>query len=518
MPISRWPTPGPRRLPFYLSGLAAGCLLPLALAPFDLWPLALVSAGALFWLLRRMSTARAAFWLGWFYGVGKYGVGASWVYVSIHVYGATPPWLAGLMVAAFVAGMALFNALMGLVFHLIGKLRNDEFATAVLFAVLWTATEWLLTWFLTGFPWLFAGYAFIDTPLAGLAPVGGVLLVSLAAVLTATLLVSIRQGIWIGAVPVVLWLAAWGLKWIDWTEPGETRTVALVQGNIPQELKWTAEGVASSMAVYRSLTATVQDREIVVWPEAAIPDYLRRQKEFIEAQRGAGDIVTGIFVAEANADGFDYYNAAMSTGEGVYHKRRLVPFGDYLPFESVLRGAVAFFDLPMSGTTPGVDEQPLLRAAGLDLAMAICWEIAYPKAVARSGADADLLVTISNDTWFGASIGPKQHLQIARMRALENGRYLLRATNNGITAIIGPEGEVVDRLPQFEAGVLDGSVQARSGPTPYGLWKDWAVLAMLAAILVAIPFLPQRVTAFNSTPVSINVAHLFARRRRKDHR
>ncbi len=471
--------------------------MPLALAPIGVWPLFLVSAGALFWLLRWTETGKGAFWRGWLYGVGKYGVGASWVYVSIHVYGSTAPWLAVLLVALFVAGMAVFNGMFGWVFHRLVRAQEHEIGSALTFAVLWTALEWLLTWFLTGFPWLFAGYAVIDTPLAGLAPVGGVLLVSFAAVLTASLAVAAWRRWWILVVPLSMWIAAWALGSVAWTERGEPRTVALAQGNIPQSTKWTPEGVVQSRRAYRELTAAAGDVDIVVWPEAAIPDYLRRTRTYIEAQRRSADIVTGIFVAETSvaettegSDEADYYNAAVATGgDAVYRKRHLVPFGDFLPFESLLRGLIAFFDLPMSSTTAGEAEQPLLRAAGIDLAMAICWEIAYPATVAADAREADALVTISNDTWFGESIGPSQHFQIARMRAKENGKYLLRSTNDGITGIVDDKGDVVERLPRFEPEVLTGTFHAVSGATPYSRWLHLplgVVLGLCAIVIVAL--------------------------------
>ena len=506
----------PRRIALPLAALAGGGVLPLALAPFGIWPLLLVSAGVLFWLLRRTETGKGAFWRGWLYGVGKYGVGASWVYVSIHVYGSTAPWLAGLLVVLFVAGMAVFNGGLGWAFHRLVRAQDNEIGAALTFTVLWTGLEWLLTWFLTGFPWLFAGYAFIDTPLANLAPVGGVLLVSFAAVLTASFAVTVGDGLvpsrraqrarsgvvsyvrWsILAVPAAIWIAAWALGSVAWTERGETRTVALAQGNIPQSTKWTPEGVALSRNRYRDLTASAGDADIVVWPEAAIPDYLRRTKPYIAAQRsGSGDIVTGIFVAQTRegTDEVAYFNAAVSTADGaIYRKRHLVPFGDFVPFESLLRGLISFFDLPMSGTTPGEAEQPLLRAAGIDLAMAICWEIAYPATVAADARQADALVTISNDTWFGESIGPSQHFQIARMRAKENGKYLLRSTNDGITAIVDDEGDVVGRLPRFEPGVLMGTFDVVSGTTPYSRWLHlplWAVLGVCAIVVVALRHRP----------------------------
>ena len=535
----------PRRYALPLAALAAGGVLPLALAPFGVWPLLLVSAGVLFWLLRRTETGKAAFWRGWLYGIGKYGVGASWVYVSIHVYGSTAPWLAVLLVALFVAGMAVFNGLFGWAFHRLVRSQDNEVGAALTFTILWTALEWLLTWFLTGFPWLFAGYAFIDTPLVGLAPLGGVLLVSFAAVLTASLTVAtvgdglvpsrpgeserLRSGDhegqagdraplrarwgrpygsvryvrwWVLAAPLSVWIAAWALDAVTWTERGETRSVALAQGNIPQSTKWTPEGVVQSRRAYRELTASAGDVDIVVWPEAAIPDYLRRTGSYIEAQHPSADIITGILVAEERVgpDEVDYYNAAIATGgDAVYRKRHLVPFGDFVPFESLLRGLISFFDLPMSGTTAGEAEQPLLRAAGIDLAMAICWEIAYPATVARDARQAGALVTISNDTWFGESIGPSQHFQIARMRAKENGKYLLRSTNDGITAIVDDRGDVVDRLPRFEPGVLTGTFHVVSGTTPYSRWLHlplWVVLVTCAVgVSLAHPTIRTRVVA-----------------------
>lgn len=468
--------------------LAAGAALPLALAPFHVWPLMLASAAALFAVLRQAQRPTQALWLGWLFGVGKYGVGASWIYVSINVYGAAPPPLAAGLVALFVAGLALFPALMALAHH---ALRRQGAAAAVQFALLWAATEWVLTWLLSGFPWLFAGDAFLATPLAGWAPVGGVLLVSLLAVGSAALAVTavVERRWWLLAAPAAAWALGAVLSNVTWTEHGESRSVALVQGNLAQETKWTADGLVASLARYRSLTAEAWDQDIVVWPEAALPALQWQVAPAIAAMRSdaKADLIHGTLVTERTVEPMHggeasapaIYNAALSTAGGEYRKRRLVPFGEYVPLESILRGLIAFFDLPMSRISPGQTEQPPLPAAGLNVAMAICYEIAYPGMVAAQARDAALLATISNDTWFGASIGPAQHLQIARMRALENGRYLLRATNNGITAIIDDRGRVTARLPQFEQGVLLGTVHATTGTTPYGRFGNALVLCLL---------------------------------------
>ena len=482
----------------------------------------LASAAALFALLQAAPSAGAAFRLGWLFGAGKYGVGASWIYVSIHVYGAASPPLAAGLVALFVAGLALFPALMAAAHR---ALPRRGALAAIQFAVLWTATEWALTWFLSGFPWLFAGDAFLGTPLAGWAPVGGVLLVSLVAVASAALVVvAVADRRWrlLGA-PAALWAAGAALGTVAWTERTEARTVALVQGNLPQETKWTARGLAAALARYRALSAEAWQQDIVVWPEAALPALHRHVADHIDAMRqdAKADLIHGALVAETGAvepagGGAPVpatYNAALSTtgattgatagattgataeatavassavaAGGEYRKRRLVPFGEYVPLESMLRGLIAFFDLPMSHIAAGAAQQPPLRAAGLEVAMAICYEIAYPGMVAAQAREAALIATISNDTWFGASIGPAQHLQIARMRALENGRYLLRATNNGITAIVDDRGTVAAALPQFRPGVLFGTVHETTGTTPFGRFGHAPLLALLALAALA---------------------------------
>ena len=466
----------PRRARIGLLAVLAGGLLPLGLAPFHLWPLVLISAGALFWMLRGARSGWQAFARGWCFGVGKYGVGASWIYVSIHVYGPTPAPLAAGLVALFVVGMALFVGAGGWLFHRLRAAAGGGWLDAAHFAWAWVVAEWTLTWLLTGFPWLFAGYAFIDTPLAGYAPVGGVLAVSLAAILTAALALSLPAARWparVGllAVLAAIWAGGGLLGTIAWTQRAQSRAVAIVQGNLPQETKWTLEGWRTALARYEELSAPAWASDIVFWPEAALPAPHRHNAERINAMRSGarGDLVLGATIAAADhaEESVVYHNAALSTGGGVYRKRRLVPFGEYVPLAGLLRGAIAFFDLPMSHMAAGERRQPLLRAAGLPVAMAICYEVAYPRAVAEQARRAALLATLSNDTWFGASIGPPQHLQIARMRALETGRFLVRATNNGITAIVDERGTVTARLAQFRAGVLTGEIRATTGATPF---------------------------------------------------
>lgn len=454
--------------------LGAGSIYPLGFAPFDFWPATLGSLAVLFYLLLGTQERRAAFFTGWWFGVGQYAVGVSWIYVSIRVYGSASLPLGVGLVAVFVAGMALFT---GLATLLVGG-RFNRLQRGAIFVAAWLFVEWLLTWFLTGFPWLFAGYAGFSLPVVHLAPIGGVMLVSTALVGTAVALVlavayraTVRYAL--AGLLAVVWLSGWGLGGVVWTEPGEARRVALVQGNIPQELKWSRGYATTIRERYERLSSPVWDLDLVIWPEAAVTSWWPQSRSYLRslAARGSATFVTGVPIIEFFQEDVFIYNGAVLTDRDVeltYQKRRLVPFGDYVPFEEALRGLIAFFDLPMSNARRGPDDQNVLvDQHGFSIGMAICYEVAYGELVRRDAARSDVLATISNDTWFGASIGPHQHLAIARMRAIETSRYMLRSTNNGVTAVIDSAGRVSAQLPQFEEGVLNAEFFPTRGSTPY---------------------------------------------------
>jgi apolipoprotein N-acyltransferase len=514
--------PNGRRLGLALAALGAGALVPLSLAPFGFWPLGMLAVAVWFWVLRQPDIRP---WLaGWLFGVGKYAVGASWIYVSIHVYGDAPPLLAGFLVALFVAGLGLFTLANAVAF---AQVRGaGVVADALCFAVLYVVFEWVRTWFLTGFPWLLLGYAHLETPLSGLAPVGGMLLVSLVVALTGTLLVVLvelrraRPGAQVdeaqvdewpaahrlvrGYLPVALllvlpWLVGFAAAGITWVAPLERHTVALVQGNVDQSVKWDPEESQRIIDTYVSLSEPHWDAQALIWPEAAITLLEHEAASLLAAldsrghAAGAAVLVGLPRVERLPGGGLEFHNAArvLGTGSGLYLKRRLVPFGEYVPLEGWLRGLIAFFDLPMSGFTPGAWAQPLLDLGGPRGVMAICYEVVYPDLVREQADRADVLLTISNDTWFGASAGPWQHLEMAQMRALENGRWMLRGTNNGITAIIDHHGRIRARLPQFEAGVLRGEWWAMQGTTPYTR-LGYLPVSGSALVLLALAFAVRR--------------------------
>jgi len=500
----RWTTrPG---WPGNLLALAAGALTTLALAPFDIWPLALLSI-ALFYLGLRQLSPRQALWRGWCYGFGLLIAGTSWVYVSIHDYGAASIPLAAFLTLGFCAGVASLFAFTGWLWA--RWLRRDEapLADTLAFAALWLAQEAFRGWFLTGFPWLYAGYSQLNGPLAGLAPLGGVWLISFVLALSAALLINLPRlrarklflatGLVLLAAPWALGLALQGHAW---TQPaGAALKVAAVQGNVAQNLKWDPAQLNAQLALYRDMSFSAQQTDLIVWPETAVPvlrehaeGYLKVMAQFANDRQAA--LITGVPIRQNNQNGEKrYYNAitVIGEGQGTYLKQKLVPFGEYVPLQEVLRGLIAFFDLPMSDFARGAVDQPLLQAKGYRIASYICYEVVYPEFAASLAAQSQLLLTVSNDTWFGTSIGPFQHLQMAQMRALEAGRWMIRATNNGVTGLIDPFGRITAQIPQFRQAVLYGEVVPMQGLTPYLQWRSWP-LVLLCGLLFGWALLARR--------------------------
>ena len=488
----------PLGLLIVLAGFA-GALFTLALAPYGFWPLALISPAILYVLLLPEMSGKRAFIIGEAYGTGLWCVGAFWLYTSIHDYGDTPAWLALIMIAIMGLIMGLFHGFLALLFNrVVGK---QPFA----FAALWVLQEWLKTWLFTGFPWLFIGYAFTEQYwISSLAPVAGIFAVTFVAVLLATSVVEQmrRRGGYLLAsfallvVSTSLWLAD-----PQWTKPKGTPdlSVSLIQGNIPQDLKWLTEFQVETLKIYATLTRSEWGRDIVLWPESSIPMFQTEAVGFIGemvkiAKETNTTWITGIPYKDEAA--FDpktdkyapFYNSVIALGaqaEGLYKKQRLVPYGEYIPFQGtldLLPGLAGSQEI--LSYSRGNDQQSPLRVRGHNLGSAICYEVAYPDTTRKNAIGTDFLLTISNDAWFGTSAGPLQHLQMVQMRALENGRWFMRATNTGVTAIIDHRGQIVKRAPQFERTVLRGTLQARVGNTPYMTFGNAPILILISLLLL----------------------------------
>ncbi|MSQ18188.1 MAG: apolipoprotein N-acyltransferase [Betaproteobacteria bacterium] len=482
----------------YALAALLGALAVLGFAPFALWPLPILSLTGLIGLWAVHPTPRAAALLGFYFGLGHFLAGVSWVYVSLHTFGMMPAPLAAIATLAFCLILALYPGVVG---FLCARWDVKRPAVAlVMVPCMWASCEWLRGWFLSGFPWLSMGYSQIDTPLAGFAPIVGVYGISLLMVLLAALLFlvvrgSARQRIAAVAIGIVVYGAGALLMQTKWTTPaGAGLDVALLQGNVPQEMKFVPGRFESTLALYGRLIEQTNAR-LIVLPETAIPQFPEGiPATFIDrvkahAQSNQGDVLIGLPTGDRRTQ---YFNSIVSIGTApsqVYSKQHLVPFGEYIPpgfgwIEKILA-------IPLSDFTPGPATQTPLAVAGEQVAINICYEDAFGGEIIRQLPAATLLVNVSNVAWFGDSLAPLQHLQIARMRALEAGRYMLRATNSGVTAIIDERGRLVQALPAFTEGVLVGLVQGFQGATPYARLGDWIVLVALALALIVIAWRPR---------------------------
>jgi apolipoprotein N-acyltransferase len=485
--FARAQEPGPTRRFDVLIAFVLGALLSTAFAPFSVFPLAVLCLAALF-LMWETATPRRAAWLGFAFGSGTFLAGTYWLYTSVHVFGQAPLWVAIFLMLALVAIMGAYHALVG---YLVARWLPRPPLMRWLIAVpaLWVTVEWLRGWVASGFPWLALGYSQIDSWLAGYAPLVGVYGLSVLVVMSAGALVAtLREpgGARVMAVLVLaaIWGGGWWLSQFEWTQrTGEPVTVSLVQGAISQDLKWQKENREATFDLYRELNRKALGSRIIVWPEAALPalahefdDYLKER--YREAQAKGSDLVIGVLRYDFDRKQYRNSILAMSDQLTWYDKRRLVPFGEFFPVPPFVRDWMKLMSLPYVDMTAGHPEQPPLQAGGQKLGATICYEDAYGSQQLEVLKEATLLVNVSNDAWFGDSTAPHQHLEIARMRALEGGRTLLRATNDGITAVIGPNGSVFEKIQQFEPGVLTTKVEPRIGLTPYARTGNVPVVAL----------------------------------------
>ncbi|WOE41937.1 apolipoprotein N-acyltransferase [Acinetobacter chinensis] len=477
-----------------LISLFSGAIFSFALAPYHWWWLAILSPALLYASLRKRS-AKQAFFIGWSYGIGLWFVGAFWLYTSIHVYGDTNAVLSVLMIAIMALLMGLFTAVQTWLY------RRFFPETPLTFAPLWVLFEWSKTWVFTGFPWLFAGYAFTERFIDGYAPLFGIFGISFVVIVLACAVVEILNRRLFWAVPsALLLLGAWGASQLSFVEAKNERPleVSLIQGNIPQDLKWLTEYQIKTLEIYANLTRTEWGRDLIVWPESSIPMFQSDIEPFLEAMKVQADKtgsawVTGIpywDLKQSQAEGYPmYYNTLMATGfesEGLYKKQRLVPFGEYIPLSGLLSWVLPALqnDPSMSGFSRGEKDQKPLSIRHHRLGSAICYEVAYPNLTRRNAAQSDFLVTVSNDAWFTGTAGPQQHLQMVQMRAKENGRWFIRATNTGVTAIIDHQGHIVKQAPMDQPAVLRGNLPAMQGETLYTRLSDWPVLGFSLLLLI----------------------------------
>ncbi|OWY40724.1 apolipoprotein N-acyltransferase [Xenophilus sp. AP218F] len=465
-----------RTLLLLAAAALAGALTLYAFAPYRLFWIMPLALAALAELVER--APQRAFWLGYVWGVAAYASNFNWIYNSLHDVAGLPAWIALPLVLLLPAYLALYP---GLAAWLACRVdRRAWVRWLIAFPALWELGEWLRSWVMTGFPWAAAGYSQItESPLSGYAPLGGVHLVSYLVALSAGIVVLLARGTMRARGALLLTLALlWGnglwLKSVEWTQPvGKPISVALAQGDIDQEIKWSPENLEKSLLTYYRQVA-VSKADLMILPETALPLFLDDLPSGYltmirgEARRADMALVSG--VPRRTDDGKGYLNAVVALSDPkmpYYAKDHLVPFGEFVPLPGLIGWMYQFMQMPMSGFSRGGANQKPMALAGEKVAFNVCYEDSFGEELIGPAAQATMLANVSNLAWFGKSVAMSQHLQLSQTRSLETGRFMLRATNNGMTAIIRPDGEIAAIAAPFTQQILNGFAQGYQGETPY---------------------------------------------------
>ena len=495
-------------LPYALS-LLAGAVLPLAFAPFGWFWLAPLSYAVLLYSWRDVPSGRA-FWLGFVFGCASFGGGTYWTYIAVREMGGAPIAVALFLTVGLTMVCAAFVGAAGFIAARWFKTTGVA-ARLVTLPALFILCEWARGWMFTGFGWLSAGYSQASSWLMGYAPVLGLHAMSWAVLVTSGALVLLFEaamtprapsreryaGALAGVLVVALiWAGGLAVRAHRWTTPqARAISVALLQGSITQDRKWKPEQFTDTLKLYARLTVQNLGADLIVLPEAAVPTLMERVSGYVDDLRKASTergstVLLGILRTDPESEREQNVLVALTEPTQMYVKRHLVPFGEYFPVPPFIRSWMRLMNLPYTDLMPGAPNQPLIDAAGERIAVTICYEDVFGAEQLRYLPAATLLVDVSNDAWFGDSIAPHQHLQIAQVRAAEAGRYLLRATNTGVTAVVDDAGRVEATLPQFKPAVLKTTVRGFEGATPYAVVGNWAVVLLaLGAVATRLPAL-----------------------------
>jgi apolipoprotein N-acyltransferase len=472
-----------------LLAFGVGALLACAFAPLEWWPLAILCPAVLMGLWEE-APPRDAAWTGFWFSFGTFLAGTYWLFVSIHDIGKAPVWLTIALMLGLVGIMALYNALIG---YAVARWlpRGGAWRWLIGMPAAWLLVEWWRGWFLSGFSWLSLGYSQTDTWLARFVPILGVYGVSLILLAGAGALVALVRGdtrvrLAAALTLIVPWVAGAALGPVHWTHPsGAPVSVAVIQADIPQDEKWQDAYEKEILQRYRTMTESALGTQLIVWPEAALPEVANNMLPYIalidrETQARGSSVVMGTL--RASADGERYYDSILALGKQAswYSKDHLVPFAEFFPVPHFVRRWLRLMTLPYESFTRGGTHQSPLPVAGLELGATICYEVGYGSYMLHMLPRANALVNVTNDAWFGHSTARYEQFQMARTRTLEEGRSMIIASNDGISAIVGPRGQVLASAPPYEQYVLRSSITPRAGLTPFARVGNWLVVSLAA--------------------------------------
>lgn len=497
-------------MPKYLYPLLAvfsGIIGVFAYAPFNYSGLAFISIFLLLAVIKYAPSTKLALISSFLWGMSYFSFGLNWINISLDQFGGLSTAAAYSLVLVLAAYLSLFPLLFS---WLIRKLAVQQ---AIIFAILWTFTEFLRGWLFTGFPWLQFGYTQIDTLFAGIAPFFGVQGITFIIVWLSALGLNIIHSLsnkndrrlllatsqtFLAIILVVISYYSNKITFIKQDPQQKPLTITLVQGNIEQQNKWNPDYIYQSLDIYQNLIMPhLGKSDIIILPESVLPLLENQLTPYIEmlsrlSQQSNSAILLGTIYQASNNE--HLYNSLIAltpqqpydiNHTSRYLKHHLVPFGEYIPLPFIEN----IINIPFSSMSAGGLQQPPLQIKQANFTNAICYEIIFDSEVQKSlQQNTDFLLTVSNDAWFGTSIGPWQHFQMARMRALELGKPLIRSTNTGVTAFIDPFGKVIKQAPQFTATTLTTEMYKVSGKTPFAAFGN-TPLYLLSIILFTLHLL-----------------------------
>ncbi|OYV94737.1 MAG: apolipoprotein N-acyltransferase [Ferrovum sp. 37-45-19] len=471
-----------KKIPAIIEFIAtlSGALAVSGFAPYHFWLAPILSLTVLFLLWQRAGNARGAAEIGFLWGMGFFISGISWIDISLHDFGGMPLPLSILCIVLFGALLASFPGLVGYFvfkFHHISPVR-----WLLITPALWTLSEWFRSFVLTGFPWLSLGYSQTTYLIVFIA--------GLMLLLTQSRTPSRSTLLYLGVLITVL-SSGIGLRKITWTHPvGEVVSVSLLQGNFAQDKKFDDNMVQLALERYLTMINNSQS-QLIILPESAFPVFRQELPEYVIdditnfGRTQNADILVGMF---SEPEPHQYYNSVFSFGHSpsqIYQKVHLVPFGEFIPLSALLKPLInSVLKIPLDNQQSGSLPQPPMRVSGQKVAVNICYEDVFGDQIVQSLPAATLLANVTNDAWFGNSIGPEQHLQMAQTRSLETGRPMLRATNTGVSAIIDPLGRIINRAPREQVFVLNGEIRGYQGNTPFDIWGNSGIVSLCTLILI----------------------------------